>query len=86
MWYSFFLKRLKDQVPFQSQDWQIQQLFDNGAQKIYYETKRDMLASQQFCELAPQEGSDYMCFQILPRIKFFMHFTNRKMYLKINEF
>lgn len=53
--------------------------------KIYYGTKRNMLASQLLCELAPQEGSACICFQIL-HTKFFTRFTNRKIALKISKF
>lgn len=80
------LKDWRFRLLFQSQDWQIQQLFDNGTQKIYYGIRRNMLASWRFCELAPQERSHFICFQILLHLKSSSILQVGKYLWKLNEF
>lgn len=48
--------------------------------------RENVLAAQIFCKCAPQEGKDFVCFQIFLYVEFFTHFTNRKKSLKISEF
>lgn len=80
------LKDWRFRLLFQSQDWQIQQLFDNGTQKNLLWDQEKYVSISAILWTCPTGKEPFHLFSNNSPLEIFKHFTSRKVSLKINEF